>query len=153
MKCLVCIVAASVSLVGACTGDGDDKGSGPALSREQARALGGVKADGTDLCEDLGFYGDREWCDCWCPSHDSDCDRGLPGSETCDEPSCPEFFCTLACGEFKKDEAGCSICECTDTGPVTCLPLACELACEEFKTDSVGCPICECADPVCSPVV
>jgi hypothetical protein len=41
------------------------------LTKDEARALGG-KADGIDVCDWLGWYGDGI-CDPWCPQPDPDC--------------------------------------------------------------------------------
>jgi hypothetical protein len=65
----LCTALALIPLAAGCVVE-DPHGSARAKAR--AEALEGRAADGADLCELWGFYGDGE-CDAFCPSPDPDC--------------------------------------------------------------------------------
>ncbi|GAB5541591.1 MAG: hypothetical protein SangKO_013510 [Sandaracinaceae bacterium] len=78
----LCLV--TFSLAAGCTNEPEG-----ALSREEARAMGGGSADGArDLCEVYGWYGDGAYCDEFCPRRDPDCEAACEV-----DADCPPIFC------------------------------------------------------------
>ncbi len=81
---------------------GSEPTPGASLTKEQARAMAG-SADGVDLCQAYGWYGD-EVCDDFCPNPDPDCGTSCGpntciGGQVCCNVSCgicsePGGFCT-----------------------------------------------------------
>lgn len=53
-----------------------------AVMAELDAAESSGSTDHRDPCEAADFYGDGEYCDDFCPAHDSDCDEGLPSAVT-----------------------------------------------------------------------
>ncbi|PKN39530.1 MAG: hypothetical protein CVU63_15530 [Deltaproteobacteria bacterium HGW-Deltaproteobacteria-20] len=100
-------------LLAACSSSTEpsDSQSGAAMSKDDARAAG--KADqGTDYCEEFGWYGDGE-CDDFCLQPDPDCGQG-----------CEYDGKHYAPGESFPSSDGCNTCTCGEAG-VGCTKRAC----------------------------
>lgn len=114
-------------------------------TRGETRAAQNSKADTGDLCEGL-FYGDGEFCDCWCPNPDPDCDEGLPLWEDCGEPQ-------VLCNE----ETPCATCTGPDCPELECLDGVCvevtPVECDDEKScatcTGLDCPELECVNGTC----
>ncbi len=114
-------------------------------SRGESRAAQHSKADIGDICEGL-FYGEGDFCDCWCPSPDPDCEAGLPLWEECEEPQ-------VACDE----DTPCATCAGPDCPTLECLDGVCvetaAVTCDDANPCStcagLDCPPLACRDGVC----
>lgn len=69
---LICACALAASCAEPAEPDPTDTTS-DAPSKDEVRSAGAKNDDGTDLCEEYGWYGDGI-CDSFCPLYDSDCD-------------------------------------------------------------------------------
>lgn len=114
-------------LLAACSSSTEpsDSQSGAAMSKDDARAAG--KADqGTDYCEEFGWYGDGE-CDDFCLQPDPDCGQG------CDP--------TLMCGQAITCVDGKSY-------PTTCGPANCDPPMGDCEEEPDCDPTLMCGDAI-----
>jgi eight-cysteine-cluster-containing protein len=122
------------------------------LTREEAARMSG-KADGIDLCDFYGWYGDGI-CDTFCSDPDPDCDTsydpcdGLACGETCTlcDPADPDCFETAVIKQCQPDgTCAATVPECSDTDPD---PDPAYDPCEGL-TCGDSCTICDPNDPDC----
>jgi hypothetical protein len=148
---LIVAVAGLGLLLSGCGEAGPGEGE---ITKEQARAAGGGKADGVDYCQIYDWYNDGI-CGDFCARPDPDC------TPSCLPQACPLHLPVCENG-YKVDDSGCPTCECLPP-PRQCdlgNQVTCALYCPYgFKTDENGCSTCSCSDvplpPIdeCSPVL
>lgn len=129
MKRLACLYALlPLTLLGCgatVSGDGGDE----RITKDEARAIGGIDADGDDVCASEGWYGDGE-CDDFCVESDRlDCD--MPDqcpdpndptvhyvSEPGDSSTCVAALWVCADGQvpFESADCGCGCVDAADPG-------------------------------------